>query len=61
MARWDRGREAQVPDWFWRAVETPCEEHTVEVDDCDVVFQTWGEADKPPMLLIHGMNAHRRW
>lgn len=61
MARWDRGREAQVPDWFWRAVETPSEEHTVEVDDCDVVFQTWGEADKPPMLLIHGMNAHRRW
>ena len=61
MARWDRGREEQVPDWFWRAVETPCKEHTVEVDDCDVVFQTWGEADRPPMLLIHGMNAHRRW
>ena len=50
-----------MPEWFWRAVETPSEEHTVEVDDCDVVFQTWGEADKPPMLLIHGMNAHRRW
>ena len=50
-----------MPDWFWRAVETPCKEHTVEVDDCDVVFQTWGEADRPPMLLIHGMNAHRRW
>lgn len=50
-----------MPDWFWRAVETPSEEHTVEVDDCDVVFQTWGEADRPPMLLIHGMNAHRRW
>ena len=61
MARWDRGREAQVPDWFWQAVESPSEEHSVEVDDCDVVFQTWGEADKPPMLLIHGMNAHRRW
>ena len=61
MARWDRGREAQVPDWFWRAVEAPSEEHAVEVDDCDVVFQTWGEAGKPPMLLIHGMNAHRRW
>ena len=61
MARWDRSREAQVPDWFWQAVESPSEEHSVEVDDCDVVFQTWGEADKPPMLLIHGMNAHRRW
>ena len=61
MARWDRGGEAQVPDWFWQAVESPSEEHSVEVDDCDVVFQTWGEADKPPMLLIHGMNAHRRW
>lgn len=61
MARWDRGGGPQVPDWFWQAVETPAEEHTVEVEECDVVFQTWGEAGKPPMLLIHGMNAHRRW
>lgn len=71
MARWDRGgTEAKsVPDWFWAAVETPSEEHAVEVEDCDVVFRTWGDGSaslaevtaKRPMLLIHGMNAHSRW
>ena len=63
MARWDRERtETTVPDWFWKAVETPSEAHSVEVDECDVVYQTWpADAGKPAMLLIHGMNAHRRW
>ena len=27
-----------IPDWFWKAVETPSEEHKVEVDECDVEF-----------------------
>ena len=63
MARWDRERrDTTVPDWFWEAVETPSEAHSVEVDECDVVYQTWpADAGKPGMLLIHGMNAHRRW
>ena len=61
MARWDRGGGATVPDWFWRAVETPASAHTVEVDECDVHYQQWGEASKHPMLLIHGMNAHCHW
>ena len=61
MARWDRGGGPTIPDWFWSAVETTSEKHTVEVDECDVFYQRWGEASKPPMLLIHGMNAHCRW
>ena len=61
MARWDKGGEDEIPGWFWTAVETEAEEHTVEVEECDVFYRTWGEPDKPPMLLIHGMNAHSRW
>ncbi len=61
MARWDRGGESPVPDWFWAAVETESEKHFVEVEECDVFYQTWGDAGLPPLLLIHGMNAHSRW
>ena len=61
MARWDREASSEIPDWFWAAVETESQEHTVEVGDCDVFFKTWGDPSKAPMLLIHGMNAHCRW
>ncbi|MCP5183190.1 MAG: alpha/beta hydrolase [Pseudomonadales bacterium] len=50
-----------IPDWFWQAVDQEAEEHTVEVDDCDVAYRTWGDASRPGLLLIHGMNAHSHW
>lgn len=66
MARWDRGSATTIPEWFFEAVETPFEERTVEVDECDVAYQLWGEAAgtnsaKPGLLFIHGMNAHAHW
>ncbi len=64
MARWDREpSKPSIPDWFFAAVETPYEERRVEVDECDVVYQTWGAANAGarPVLLIHGMNAHSHW
>ena len=50
-----------IPDWFWAAVDNEGAQRTVEVDECDVAYQLWGDADKRPMLLIHGMNAHSHW
>lgn len=52
-----------IPDWFWEAVETPREAGVVEVDECDVRWQAWGErdADTPSLLLVHGMFAHAHW
>jgi pimeloyl-ACP methyl ester carboxylesterase len=63
MARWDKGGGATIPDWFFEAVETEYSTHSVEVDECDVVYQRWGEpsSGKPGLLLIHGMNAHSHW
>ena len=64
MARWDRGNErsGNAPEWFWKAVETESEKRKVEVEGCDVAYQLWdGATAKPPLLLIHGMNAHSRW
>ena len=62
MARWDKTTTGSIPDWFWQAVETPSEQRFVEVEECDVCYRLWGDAEtKPGMLLIHGMNAHSRW
>jgi len=63
MARWDKDTGPTIPEWFFEAVETESSAHTVEVDECDVVYQRWGESpsDKPGLLLIHGMYAHAHW
>jgi pimeloyl-ACP methyl ester carboxylesterase len=63
MARWDKDTGPTIPEWFFEAVETESSEHHVEVDECDVVYQRWGEADssRPGLLLIHGMYAHSHW
>ncbi len=61
MARWDKNAEPGIPDWFWQAVDTPSEEGTVEVDECDVVYRHWGLNGRPGLLLIHGLYAHSHW
>lgn len=51
-----------IPDWFWEAVDTTSTEHSVEVEECEVVYRTWpAAAGARPLLLVHGMNAHSRW
>jgi pimeloyl-ACP methyl ester carboxylesterase len=61
MSRWDRDTRPAAPDWFWTAVETPAEEHRVEVEECDVAYRTWGDSGGVGLLFIHGMNAHSHW
>ncbi len=62
MARWDKADAApDIPDWFFAAVETEGEAGSVQVDDCDLVYRSWGHPASRGMLLIHGMNAHGRW
>lgn len=62
MARWDKGGGSTIPEWFFEAVETEYETGSVEVDECDVVYQHWkGGSGKRGLLLIHGMYAHSHW
>ncbi len=63
MTRWDKDAgDGNAPAWFWQAVETEAEQRMVEVEECDVAYQLWdGASAKPPLLLIHGMNAHSHW
>lgn len=52
---------SETPDWFWEAVETEPESHFVDVQDCDIHYQVWGDADKPGLLFVHGHHAHGHW
>jgi pimeloyl-ACP methyl ester carboxylesterase len=61
MSRWDRPSSNNVPDWFFKAVETEAREKRVEVDDCDVAYRVWDGEEGPGLLFIHGMNAHSHW
>jgi alpha-beta hydrolase superfamily lysophospholipase len=56
------GDAGSIPDWFWAAIETPREEGVVEVDECDVRWQSWAAPEgAPALLLVHGMFAHAHW
>ncbi|MEI2726650.1 MAG: alpha/beta hydrolase [Verrucomicrobiota bacterium] len=50
-----------VPDWFQRAVSTPREDRTVEVEGCPIHYLRWGNPAKPGVLLVAGSGAHAHW
>ncbi len=54
-------RKRTAPDWFTRAVETPCAEARVEVAGCPIHYLEWGARGKPGLVLVHGGGAHARW
>jgi len=58
---WRDAARAEVPEWFWKAVETKVQDAEVEVDGCDVHYRVWGDPANPGLLLVHGMHAHSRW
>jgi pimeloyl-ACP methyl ester carboxylesterase len=44
-----------------RAIAEPFTEHVTLADDCPIHYVRWGDASKPPVLLIHGGGAHAFW
>ncbi len=52
---------AEIPDWFWQAVETGTQPGSVEVDGVDIHYQSWSPPGKPGLLFVHGHNAHAHW
>lgn len=52
---------SETPDWFWQAIDTKPECFEVEVDQCEISYQRWGETGKPGLLFVHGHNAHAHW
>ena len=60
LARY-RGAKPEAPKWFTHAVETPYEEHFIDVEGARIRYQTWGDPDRPGVLLSHGNGAHAHW
>lgn len=55
------GEKPDAPDWFNAAIETPYEEHSVTVEGAKIRYQSWGDPDRPGLLLSHGNGAHAHW
>lgn len=50
----------QAPEWFAKALSTPAETGSVDVEGAAVRFRAWGPVG-PGIVLVHGGAAHSRW
>lgn len=50
-----------VPRWFTEAIAAPFERRKVIVAGCPINYLVWGDAAKPPLVLVHGGAAHAMW
>lgn len=50
-----------APKWFLDAIAVPARSATVEVEGCPIHYRSWGDAARPPLLLVHGGAAHSHW
>lgn len=50
-----------APEWFTAAVGYAPQHTTIDVDGCPINVRTWGDADKPPLVFVHGGGAHAGW
>lgn len=50
-----------APAWFTAALAAPVVEDAVEVAGARIAYSAWGPEGAPPLVLVHGGAAHRRW
>jgi pimeloyl-ACP methyl ester carboxylesterase len=50
-----------VPAWFVAALTETAQHSDIDVDGCRTHLRTWGDADLPPLMLVHGGAAHSGW
>jgi pimeloyl-ACP methyl ester carboxylesterase len=60
LARY-HGAQPPAPKWFEDVVATPYRTAFVESDGAKIHYQSWGDASKPGLLLVHGNGAHAHW
>ncbi len=51
---------AATPAWFEEALAVPRREGWVDSGGCPVHYFSWGDEEKPGVLLLHGFLAHSR-
>ncbi|MCB1052944.1 MAG: alpha/beta hydrolase [Acidobacteria bacterium] len=49
------------PDWFVKALDSPCYSRKFPYADTELHFLEWGDPKNPPLIFIHGGAAHARW
>ena len=58
----NRRTESQSPPtWFTAALDQQPEHFDVDVRGCRIHLRAWGDADLPPLVLVHGGAAHSGW
>ena len=53
--------QSPAPRWFTEAISSPFQSRTLTVAGCAIHYLLWGDADKPPLVLVHGGAAHAMW
>ncbi|OBJ23642.1 alpha/beta hydrolase [Mycobacterium sp. 1245801.1] len=57
-----RSRQMPItPAWFTAALNHRPDHVDVDVDGCRIHLRVWGDADQPPVVLVHGGGAHSGW
>ena len=52
---------SDLPFWFNQALDVPSKRGLVEVENANIVYESWGDPGNPGAVLIHGSNAHLEW
>jgi pimeloyl-ACP methyl ester carboxylesterase len=50
-----------TPNWFNEAIAETPREQVIEVQGCPIHFMSWGDANAPGLVLVHGGAAHAHW
>ena len=52
---------ADAPAWLWEAIDQAPEDGYVKVNEVELHYLQWGQADSPSLMFVHGHNAHAHW
>jgi len=55
------GAQPPAARWMSQVKLTEPESRNVTVRGADIEYCTWGQGDRPGLLLVHGLFAHSRW
>ncbi len=53
--------EAQLPEWFEKAVAMPGISRSVEVQGCSIHYLSWGDPALPGLLFVGASGGHAHW
>lgn len=52
---------SSAPRWFQTAIATPARSAQLDLADGAIHYKSWGDPNKPSIILVHGNGAHAHW